>query len=123
MNKVQANLSNSKELQALRAQFSGEELPTEIVEGNKHCYNFLGYTIATNGSSVRLDWKLFSMTKELYQQHEIKKTLKAANFGHAALIILHDPVLMEKKEKEAKEKTAKDLEEKEKAEKKEKEAK
>jgi len=101
MSKLQANLHNSKEYQALKAQFPSENLPTEIVEGNKDYYSFVGYTIATaNGATVKLDWKLFSMSKELYNQHEIKKTLKAQNFGHAALIMIHNPVTYAKEQAE-----------------------
>lgn len=106
MSQIQANLSNSKEYQALKAQFPSEKLPTDIVEGNKHCFSFLGYTITANGTGTKLDWKLFSMTKELYRNHEAKKTLIANNFGHAVLVMIHNPILMEQQEKEAAEKEA-----------------
>jgi hypothetical protein len=46
------------------------------------------------------------MSKELYNSHEIKKTLKAQNFGHAALVMIHNPVTFAKEQAELADKEA-----------------
>lgn len=107
MSKIQANKAGSKAIQELQARFPKTQLPTEINETSKHCYNILACRVElTGGTNFKLDYRIITTTQSDYNKQVAQGVFNASSYLADEIHILHDPIQYEKDMKEA-EKAAK----------------
>lgn len=98
MKMIQGNLSDSQELKQLISQFPNENIPTEIKETNKHCFNFIGINMKRGaGLSMSLRVRQFVKTVELWDTLTDFQKRPEIIGAFDTVIMIHNPLLPEKR--------------------------
>lgn len=94
--KVTANLSHKQEIINLINQFPNAEIPREINETNKHCFNFLGLNVRKGGGlSIDLNVKLFTKDVNVWEAMTDFQKTPSIMGNFESVIMIHDPYIEE----------------------------
>ena len=91
-----ANLSHKQEITNLINRFPNADIPKEINETNKHCFNFLGLNIQKgNGLAIDLNVKLFTKDVNVWEAMTDFQKTPSIMGNFESVIMIHDPYIEE----------------------------
>lgn len=91
-----ANLSHKQEIINLIKQFPNADIPREINETNKHCFNFLGLNVRKGGGlSIDLNVKLFTKDVNVWEAMTDFQKTPSIMGNFESVIMIHDPYIEE----------------------------